>query len=445
MSMRLLIAIVLTACLGGMAAAPAHAQIGLPGGGGGLPQLPGGLPGGLPGRLPVDPNRLQDELRDRADRALQAPSRLRDVIRRSDGALEADPDGWPVVRAEIVAVDLSPASRRAALEAGFSVVREERLAELDLAVVVLAPPRRMALARALRRLRELDPDGAYAFNHVHVPAGVVADGGAPAPAAWAFPPQGAGLALGLIDGGVDAAHPALSATAVSQRGFAGEARASPHGTAVASLLVGRAGAFAGAAPGARLYAADVYGGAAAGGASTAVARALAWLAGAGVPVVNVSLVGPRNALVETAVQRAQARGVIVVAAVGNDGPAAPPLYPASYPGVVGVTAVDARGRVLPEAGRGPQVDFAAPGADMAAAGGGRGYVSVRGASFAAPLVAGLLARRRAGSAEAAVAALAAEARDAGARGPDPLYGRGLVAVELRVAPASVGARGSLRR
>lgn len=445
MSMRLLIVILLAAAFGGLAGAPARAQIGLPGGGGGLPQLPGGLPGGLPRGLEIDPDRLQDDLRDRADRALQAPSRLREMIRRSDGALEADPQGWPVVRAEIVAIDLSPSGRRAALEAGFSLVREERLEELDLTVAVLAPPRRMALARALRRLRELDPEGAYAFNHVHVAAGAIATGPVAGPAGPASRPQGSGLTLGLIDGGVDAAHPALAGATISQRGFAGEARASPHGTAVASLLAGRAGAFAGSAPGARLYVADVYGGAAAGGASTAVARALAWMAGAGVPVVNISLVGPRNALVEAAVQRARARGVVVVAAVGNDGPAAPPLYPAAYPGVVGVTAVDGRGRTLPEAGRGPQVDFAAPGADMAAAGGGGGYVSVRGASFAAPLVAGLLARRRAASAEAAVAALAAAARDAGARGRDPVYGEGIVAMDLRVAPAAVGARGSLRR
>lgn len=438
MSMRWLIPVLLAAALAGSAAGSARAQIALPG-------LPGGLPTGLPDRLPVDPDRLQDDLRARADRALQAPARLRDLVRRSGGALEADPLGWPVVRGEIVAVDLSPAGREAALAAGFTVVREERLDDLDLAVVVLSPPRRLSLARALERLRDLDPGGDYAFNHVHAPAGAIGPAAPAAPAAPpppAGPPPPSGLRLGLVDAGVDAAHPALAGASIRQRGFAGPVRPAPHGTAVASLLVGRAGTFAGAAPGAALFAADVYGGSPAGGSSTAVAQALAWLAGSGVPVVNVSLVGPRNALVEAAVRRVQARGVIVVAAVGNDGPAAPPLYPAAYAGVVGVAPVDARGRALPEAGRGPQVDFAAPGADMAAAG-ARGYVSVRGASFAAPLVAGLLARRSGG--DRAVAGLAASARDAGARGPDPVYGQGLVGLELRVAPAAVGARGSLRR
>lgn len=87
-----------------------------------------------------------------------------------------------------------------------------------------------------------------------------------------------------------------------------------------------------------------------------------------------------------------ARGHILVAAVGNDGPAAPPLYPASYAGVVGVTAVDAQARVLPEAARGPQVMFAAPGSQMVSASiGTPPYRSVRGTSFAAPIVAALLA------------------------------------------------------
>ena len=442
MSIRILLATAL-AGLVLAAAAPAWAQIGLPGGAPVLPRLPGGLQD----HLPVDADRLQDGLRGRIDEALQAPSRLNDLIRRSDGALEADPHGWPVARAEIVGVEPSPAGRRLALDAGFTVVREERLDGLDIAVVVLAPPRGLSLRRAVERLRALDPDGIWEFNHVYSPAGAVTGesaptspvSGAPAP-----PPQAAGVRVGLIDTGVDARHPALAGATIRQRGFAGPDRPGAHGTAIASLLAGRSGAFSGAAPGAALFVADVYGGSPSGGASTGVAQALAWMVQNDVPVVNVSLVGPRNALIEAAVRRAVGRAVLIVAAVGNDGPAAPPLYPASYPGVIGVTGVNARGRALPEAARGPQVDFSAPGADMAAAGPGQSYVPVRGASFAAPLVAGLLARRRGRGADA-VQVLAAEARDLGARGPDPVYGRGLVAADLRVDPAAIGARRRISR
>jgi len=444
MSIRMLLSTLLAAVAMAVSAGSAAAQISLPGGiGGGLPQTPG-----LPG-LPVDPGSLQGLARGRLDQTLEVPSRLQDLIRRSDGALEADPEGWPVVRGEVVAVDLSPEGRRRALEAGFVVVREERLAALDMTTVVLTPPRGLSLRRAVERLRRFDPGGSYAFNHVHAPAGELTEAGA-GPASAVLPaPQGGRGRIGLIDTGVDVRHPSVAGVSIVQRGFAGPARAAAHGTAVASLMVGQAGAFAGAAPGGDLYAADVYGGSAAGGSATGLAQALAWMAENQVPVVNVSLVGPRNAVVEAAVRRAASRGMLIVAAVGNDGPSAPPLYPAAYPDVVGVTAVNGRGRVLPESGRGPQVDFAAPGADMAAAGPGQGYVNVRGSSFAAPLVAGLLSRRlqrpnRSG-AEAALGEVATLAVDAGARGPDPIYGRGVVAADRRVAPRAVGARGQLSR
>jgi subtilisin family serine protease len=134
-----------------------------------------------------------------------------------------------------------------------------------------------------------------------------------------------------------------------------------------------------------------------------------------------------------------ARGYLIVAAVGNDGAAAPPLYPASYPGVVGVTGVDAHEKVLLEACRGPQVKFAAPGADMAAAMLSPTFAAVRGTSFAAPIVTGLLAAQlhepNPEAARRAVEQLAQQAVDLGAKGVDKVYGNGLVGGSLRTAPA----------
>ena len=410
--------------------APAWAQIGLIQ----TPNLPG-LPSGVTDRLP-EAGQVVRLAGQTLDHALQAPSRLRGLIRRSNGRLEADPQGWPVVSNEIVAIDLSAQARADALTAGYSVLREERLAALDLTTLVLAPPRRMSLARAVERLRRMDPEAEIAFNHVHAPAGEISGKGG---AAAAGPgPRASGARLGLIDTGVEATHPALAGSPITQRGFAGPPRMGAHGLAVASLMVGRSGVFAGGDPGAALLVADIYGGQATGGSSTALAEALAWMAEQRVAVVNVSLVGPRNALVERAVARARARGMTVVAAVGNDGPAAPPLFPAAYEGVIGVSAVNGRNQILPEAGRGDQVDFAAPGADMAAAGQGGSWTSVRGTSFAAPIVAGLLARDGQG-------ALERQAMDLGARGRDPVYGVGLVGAASRVEPRTMGARGRLAR
>lgn len=420
---------------------PALAQIG-------LPSLPGpGLPSGrieaLPGRVVGRVDGLERQVETVVE---VVPSHLTRLIRQSRGALEADPRGWPVVRGEILATDPDPAALERARADGFSVLRETRLEGLDLTVVVLAPPRGMALSNGVERLAQIDPQGTYAFNHIHGPAGGIGTVAVAGRVAVSEPVPSSGRRVGLIDTGVESGHPSLSSVTLTQQGFAGPVHPAAHGTAVASLLAGRGPGFAGAAPGADLFAADVYGGAVTGGSAEALARALAWMAARDVRVINISLVGPRNALVEGVVGRLVGRGYLLVAAVGNDGPAAPPLYPAAYPGVIGVTAVSGRDRVLPEAGRGPQVDFAAPGSDMAAATLGGGYATVRGASFAAPIVAGLLARRlNGGDASAAVAGLAREARDLGAAGDDTVYGHGLVGGTLRVSPRAVGARGRLTR
>jgi subtilisin family serine protease len=203
---------------------------------------------------------------------------------------------------------------------------------------------------------------------------------------------------------------------------------------VASLFVGWSADFAGAAPGARLHAVDVYcGGDAPGGRMRDVVGALSALAAAGVRVINMSIVGPDNAVLAATVRAVQARAILIVAATGNDGPNARPLYPAAYPGVIAVSAVDARLRVLPEASGGAHVSFTAPGADLVAAAPQGGFQSVRGTSFAAPLVAGMLARELASAdsdSAAVVRRLAATAEDRGRKGRDSRYGFGLVGADL---------------
>jgi subtilisin family serine protease len=204
-------------------------------------------------------------------------------------------------------------------------------------------------------------------------------------------------------------------------------------------MIGRSALFSGVQPNAELYAADVYCGRPTGGAADALIAALGWLVQEQVPVINISLVGPRNAALEAVIGSLIRSGYVIVAAVGNDGPAAPPLYPASYPGVVGVTGVDAHRHVLIEAARGPQVMFAAPGADVAAASMDHGYTSVRGTSFAAPFVAALLAAGivapNSAAAAAAIEALTKTAVDLGSPGRDLTYGFGLVGADYRIDPA----------
>jgi hypothetical protein len=349
--------------------------------------------------------------------------------------LEADDRGEPIVRGEIVGLALDAAMVRRLEKAGFTVRSRETLAGLGLATVVIGAPRGAATTDALRRLRALDPDGQYDFNHVYLQSGGLG-GPVVAAAGSASVAGGRGLRIGLVDGAVATGQPVLAGSKLVQQSFApGGSVPTAHATAVASLIAGADGDFRGAAPGAALYVADVYGSTPTGGSAQAVARGLAWLADAKVPVINISLVGPPNLLLAASIRALVARGHVVVAAVGNDGPASPPLYPAAYPGVVAVTGVDARRRVLPEAGRGTHVDFAAPGSDLAAASPGGRFVAVRGTSFAAPIAAGRLARLLSApdpaAAGRAIAALGREAVDLGQPGPDPVYGRGLVGSEVR--------------
>ncbi len=432
--MKTVLTLALAAALAAVLGTPAQAQLRLPQ----LPQLPGitRLPGVVDRVLPQPLPEILSSASQLVDRRL---AHTRDLLTRHPDLVEADPAGEPIRRRELVLVSPSDAALGAAATLGLAVLRDESWPELGLREVVLRVPAGLDTAEAQVRLRAAQPDLQADFNHLYAASGELAPGATDAPPA----PRGP-VRVGLIDGGVDRRHAALRHAAGASFGCDGRALPSEHGTAVASLLVGRDRGFAGAAPRAELFAADVYCDQPDGGSAEAVVRALAWMARERVAVVNLSLVGPPNRLLEQGVAALVGLGHLLVAAVGNDGPAAPPLYPAAYAGVVGVTGVSASRRVLPEAAQGPQVMWAAPGADMAVARSGGGYGVARGTSFAAPLVAGLLAAALREPDRAAAAAalerLGVSAVDLGAPGPDPAYGRGLVAEDLRVVPERLQAR-----
>ena len=413
------------------AAATASAQINLPGLP--VPQLPT-VTDPLAGTLRAAQSDLRIDVRR---------LRIRELLRTERKTVEADPDGQPILRGQIGALSPSPDALARARDAGFTILSEEALSGLGLTMVVLRAPEGMSTRRALKHLRELDPQGSYDFNHLYLDSGLQIATAAesmklaqPSPVATPAAP-GQGLRVGLIDSGVDGSHPALSGTTIHRFGCDGAILPQAHGTAVASLLVGQAEDFHGALPGAELYAADVFCGNP-GGSIALLSISLDWMARENVPVINISLVGAKSVLLTQLVRVMGQRGHLMVAAVGNDGPAAPPLYPAAYPEVIGVTGVDAKERVLAEACRGKHVAFAAPGADMRAAAVGGGWTEMRGTSFASPIVAGLLANTLTGvdpaQARAARDKLTAMAVDLGAKGFDTTYGNGLVGASLRVPP-----------
>jgi hypothetical protein len=292
----------------------------------------------------------------------------------------------------------------------------------------LQVPPGMSVDSALARLAKVAPKAETAANHIHLQSGspgkgAVLPGAALASAALQGPPT-----IGIIDGGV-ARHPGMEGS-IEQHGFAtGAPAANDHATAIASL-VWRFSSIATGSQRPSILVADVYGQDPAGGSAAAVARALGWMVTRKVPIVAMALAGPPNPLLARAVARAADRGSFLVAPVGNAGPAAPPAYPASYPSVIAVTAVDARNRVLIEAGRSPSIAFTAPGAELLAANASGGWSRVRGTSFAVPLVATRLAAARNSNGEP-ISLLRREASDLGLTGFDKIYGWGLVCARCR--------------
>jgi hypothetical protein len=384
---------------------PALAQLALPGVDlppVGVPDLPAGRTlEGLTDQASSAAGRLLDLRTERIDR----------LVRRNPDVIELDTQGDPARRGELLLLDPSPRALAAAEAAGFVPAGREELASLGLTVVRVGLPRGLSLREGEAALRRAAPGAEIAADNLHFQSGA---GGAlqvtQAVVAAAAP---IATPVGVIDGA-----PGRGQTVAAMRGFArGGPVASDHGSAVASLLAGA---------GARdLRVADVYGTDPAGGNALALVRALDWLAGGGARVISISLGGPNNAAVAKAIAAVQRRGVVVVAAVGNDGPAAPPAYPASYPGVLAVTGVDGRGRALIEAGRASHLDYAAPAADIAARRKSGKWSEVRGTSYAVPLVAARVAAAL-GRGVGWRAALDREAEDLGPRGADAQYGRGLL-------------------
>ena len=110
----------------------------------------------------------------------------------------------------------------------------------------------------------------------------------------------------------------------------------------------------------------------------------------GARVISMSLGGPSNdQTLAQAVSYALAKGVIVVAAAGNNGTSTP-FYPAALPGVLSVAGTDETDHLYSWSNFGSWVQVAAPGCNPAPSSSG-GYVLFCGTSSAAPVVAGLVA------------------------------------------------------
>ncbi|MEV8635151.1 S8 family serine peptidase [Streptosporangium sp. NPDC051023] len=127
------------------------------------------------------------------------------------------------------------------------------------------------------------------------------------------------------------------------------------------------------------------------GSSADIAAGIRWAADNGAQVINLSLGGSTDTTVERdAIAYAVGRGVVVVAAMGNDG-TGNPSYPAAYPDVIAVGAVDSTDKRAPFSQTGTHIDVAAPGVNVLSTYWDDTYASLSGTSMASPHVAGLAA------------------------------------------------------
>ena len=242
--------------------------------------------------------------------------------------------------------------------------------------------------------------------------------------------SGLSLRIGIIDSSIDQRHSAFSNSSITTQRFVdNDSPPNAHGTAIASIIASNDPQALGLAPSAKIYAAEVFDHNEQQGefASTvSLIKALSWLMTQDVSVINISLAGPSNRLLETALTRVRERGVLAIAAAGNGGPMAQPMNPAAYPEVVAVTATDDRGRAFRLANRGEYVDIAAPGVNIRHAQAGGGFAASSGTSYAVPFVTVAAARLLQSTVEPALMldALYASARDIGAPGRDQIYGYG---------------------
>lgn len=244
---------------------------------------------------------------------------------------------------------------------------------------------------------------------------------------------GKGVLVAVLDTGVGE-HPTLSGMIRRADGIAQHGDLSllnGHGTAVASLIAGSNSLAAGVAPGATLLSLRITNDA---GTSDSFSLAAGIIAAvdAGAQVINISMGSYGNAaIVHDAVRYAQERGSVIVASAGNNA-AGQPSYPAAYPGVVSVGAVDARGEHMTFSNTGANLSLAAPGFEVNAAWPNQQLIGFTGTSASAPIVSGAIAATmsQGGSsmltAQQAATVVMANLNDTGAPGADIYYGSGLV-------------------
>lgn len=350
---------------------------------------------------------------------------------------------------------------------GFTVHEATRLPGLKFSVTRITPPEGMSLAEAERILRSEAPGTRLGLNLKYriyrAATGTEHNGTASrdsklsprsCDADHCFGREIIGwqkklkscaknIRIGVVDTAVDTAHPAFLQRRIAVRSFSSQMSAKSatwHGTGVLALLAGdEKSGTPGLVSDAEFIVADAFYSDEDGQPSSdtlSLLRALDWLKEKQVKIINMSIAGPPDDLLRSTIEEMSVSGTLFIAAAGNEGPGAPPSYPAAYPQVIAVTAVDKHLHAYRYANQGGYIDVAAPGVSIwtAIPGAQGGYHS--GTSFAAPFVTAAIAaiydslpeKSKTGALERVPVV------DIGEPGRDPIFGHGLI-----IAPDSCSA------
>ncbi|GAA3369398.1 type VII secretion-associated serine protease mycosin [Streptomyces sannanensis] len=267
--------------------------------------------------------------------------------------------------------------------------------------------------------------------------------------------QGEGITVAVLDTGVDATHPDLAGQVLPGKdliGFGagpGDRAWAGHGTAMAGIIAGhghgpgRGDGVLGVAPKAKilpvrviLEGSDPARKRARQTRGSALAEGIRWAVDHGADVINLSLGDDSESAhpeksEDAAVQYALSKGAVVVASAGNGGEKGDHIsYPAAYPGVIAVTAVDRYGTHASFSTRRWYATVSAPGVDVVIAAPDRKYYEGWGTSAASAFVSGAVALVRSahpGLTPAQIKQLLADtARDNPKGGRDDARGHGMV-------------------
>lgn len=252
--------------------------------------------------------------------------------------------------------------------------------------------------------------------------------------------RGKGVTVAVLDTGCDKDHRDLKRVKLGKDytgSRSGPADVNGHGTHVLGVVGGEKNdvGMVGIAPECNLISIKVLGDTGS-GLSSWIAAGIDEAVASGADVISMSLGSDApDARIKAAVDRALAKGVIVVAAAGNSGPRENTVgWPGAFPGVVCVAAVDREGKIANFSSRGRTVVVAAPGVAIRSAYPGDRFATMSGTSMATPYVAGCAALyvsacRASGFSpkpEDFLAALAETSKDAGPTGRDTAYGFGFL-------------------